>query len=351
MNDVHEPTLEFLAHMERETLYALRRPVQRASAPLLRHLRTAALVVLALGAGVGCVVVAERVQETRRVERELAGNGLRVELARRRLAALQARVETVRARHAAGVVSQSEVSEAERRLLAAERTLRHVRLEREQLDAGGGALVRSTAPDGELEFELDLTAPPVAGRDFVREHLQVDLETSAAELEHARGAFERANVLHGAGRVSESVLGEARAAVKSLGRRLRSLEARLAARAEFLAGRTSREQCELADLQRSIEVRRADANALVRRLRDDLARAEQLHSAGVAPAPDELRLDLDQAQSELALVALELEALDVHRAERETSDSGAVLELGYTQGYILEDAPPPQSEPAPRRDQ
>ena len=54
----------------------------------------------------------------------------------------------------------------------------------------------------------------------------------------------------------------------------------------------------------------------------------------------------------LALVALELEALDVHRAERETSDSGAVLELGYTEGYsILDDAPPPQSEPAPRRDQ
>ncbi|MCY3002479.1 MAG: hypothetical protein NTV21_11815 [Planctomycetota bacterium] len=307
MNDVHEPTPEFLAHMERETLYALRRPAPQGRGPLLQHLRTAALVVLALGVGAGCVVVAERVQDSRRVERELARNGVQVELAERRFEALKARTETARLRHAEGVVSMSEITEAERRLLGAERALRHVRLEREELDAGGSTFPRTTVPDGELE--LDLTAPPVAGRDFVSEHLRIDHEACAADLEHARAELERATVLHDAGRVPESVPGDARAAVETLERRLASLDQRLAARAEFLAGKTSREQCELADLQRSTEARRADAKALVRRLRDDLARAEQLHSAGVAPAPDELRLDLDQAECELELMALELEAL------------------------------------------
>ena len=307
MNDVHEPTPEFLAHMERETLYALRRPVPRAPAPLLRHLRTAALVVLALGAGAGCVVVAERVQDSRRLERELARNSIRVELAERRVEALKLRTETARLRHAEGLASTSEVAEAERRLLAAERALRHVRLEREELDAGGGPFPHSTSPDGELE--LDLTAPPVAGRDFVDEHLRAERESGAAELEHARAELARAVVLHDAGQVPVSVLGEAHAAVAALESRLASLEQRLTARAEFLSGKVSREQCELADLQRSAELRRADAKSRVRRLRDELARAEQLHSAGVAPAPDELRLDLDQAECELELMALELEAL------------------------------------------
>ncbi len=349
MNDVHEPTPEFLAHMERETLYALRRPAPRASAPLLRHLRTAALVVLALGVGAGCVVVAERVQDSRRIERELVRNSLRVELAERRFASLKTRTETFRTRHEAGVVSQSELSEAERRLLIAERTLRHVRLEREELDAGGKALARTTEPDGEVELELDLTAPKLGQRDFVSEHLRIDREACSADLEHARRELERATALHGAGRVPESVPGNARAEVEKLERQLVSLDQRLAARAEFLAGRTTREQCELADLQRSAELRRADAKALVRLLRDDLARAEQLHSAGVAPAPDELRLDLDQARSDLALVVLELDTLDVHRAEREASDSGSVWVLDYSQN-ILDEAPPPQPEPAPRRD-
>lgn len=309
MNDVHEPTPEFLAHMERETLYALRRPVPRAPAPLLRHLRTAAFVVLALGAGAGCVVVAERVQDSRRIERELVRNSLRVELAERRFASLKARTETFRARHEAGVVSQSELSEAERRLLVAERTLRHVRLEREELDAGGKTLARTTEPDGEVELELDLSAPKLGQRDFVSEHLRIDREACSADLEHARRELERATALHSAGRVSETVPGKARAEVEKLERRLVSLDQRLAARADFLAGKTSREQCELADLQRAAELRRADARALVRLLRDDLARAEQLHSAGVTPAPDELRLDLDEADCELELVNVELEAL------------------------------------------
>lgn len=309
MNDVHEPTPEFLAHMERETLYALRQPLPKYRAPLLHHLRTAALVVLALGAGAGCVVVAERVQDSRRIERELARNGLRVELAERRFEALASRTEAARLRHAEGLVSLSEVSEAERRLLAAERTLRHARLEGEELDAGGWALARTTEPAGEVELDLDLTAPKLGQRDFVSEHLRIDREACSADLEHARRELERASALHDAGRVSESVPSNARAEVEKLELRLVSLDQRLAARAEYLAGKTSREQCELADLRRGAELRHADGEALVRNLRDQLARAEQLHSAGVAPAPDELRLELEQAQSELALVELELDAL------------------------------------------
>lgn len=346
MNDALEPTPEFLAHMERETLYVLRRPAPQGRGPLLRHLRTAALVVLALGAGAGCVVVAERVQDSRRVERELARNEIRVELAERRFAALKARTETTRLRHAEGVVSQSEVTEAERRQLAAERTLRHVRLEREELDAGGGTFPRGTVPDGELQ--LDLTAPPVGGRDFVSEHLRVEREACAAELEHARAELERANVLHGAGRVSESVPSNARAGVETLERRLASLDQRLANRADFLAGRTTRERCELTDLRCVAEVRRADARAHVRRLRDDLARAEQLHSAGVAPAPDDLRLQLEEARSEIELVWLELEALGV---ERDTAirdgDARVLRSIGYSEGL---DESPTTTPDAPRRE-
>jgi len=332
MNDAHEPTAEFLAHMERETLYALRRPAQRTPAPLLRHLRTAAMVVLALGVGAGCVVVAERVQDSRRVERELARNGLQVNVAERRVAALKSRVEAARQHFAEGLASVSDVSDAERRLLAAERTLRHVRLEREELDAGGKALARTTQSSGEVELELDLTEPKLGQRDFVGEHLRIDRESSAAELEYARGELERANVLFNSGVASGSVLRHARAAMETLERRLASLDSRVVTRAEFLAGKSSREQCELSDLQRAADLRQADAAALVRNLREELVQAEQLHSAGAAPAPDELRLALDEARSELALVSLELEALGVPSTERADFDPEELMGLGYVGG-------------------
>lgn len=309
MSDRHEPTPEFLSHLERETRFALRRPQDGAQGTTLARLRTAALVVLALGAGAGCVVAAEHLQDTRRVQRALASNSVRVELAERRLAALRARLEIARERFAAGVLSQSEMSEAELRMLAAQRTLRHVQLEREELELGGRALARTTAHDGEVELELDLTTPLVGRRDFVSEHLRVDRESSAAELEHARREQERAVALRDAGVTTEAEAARALAAVASRERRLAALDRRLAARADFLQGRTTRETCERADLLLGAESRRAEGEALVGSLRSELARAEQLAAAGVAPAPQELRLDLDQAEAELALVALELDAL------------------------------------------
>jgi hypothetical protein len=303
MNDRHEPTPEFLAHLERETRFALRREragVLGSAASLgLGSLRTAALVVLSLGAGMGVVFAAERVQETRRVERELAGNRVRADIAARRLAALRGRAEVARARFEAGLEDQSGPTAVERLVLAAERALRHVELEREELALGGGS----------LGAVLDLTAPLVGPRDFVSEHLRVDRDGLAADLGHARREHELAVLRREAGSIPEAEVARALDGVAAVERRLAWLDQRLALRAEFLQGRTSREVCERSDLRLEVEARRASAEALLRTLRSELARSEQLFAAGVAPAPEEPRLAVAEAEAELALIALEVEAL------------------------------------------
>jgi len=311
MTDPHAPTPEFLAHLERETRFAVRRADHRVAGPragLWGRLRAAALVTLSLGAGAGVVLAAEHVQDARRVERALARNQVLVELATRRVTAVRELAERARIGHGAGMIDAATADDAARRLVTAERALRHMTLEREALALGGEPLPRAGGMLGG-EVSLDLSAPLFGVRDFVSEHLRIDRDVCADAVERAQREAKRAAQLAQQGMVPILDVGVAELALADAERALVDVDRRLALRAEFVLGRVSREECVRQDLLAAAESRRAAGEARLGHLRRTLGYAEQLHKAGVAPAPNALRLELAEVEADLALTAFELDAL------------------------------------------
>ncbi|MEZ6017683.1 MAG: hypothetical protein R3F49_21420 [Planctomycetota bacterium] len=315
MTEPHEPTPEFLAHLARETRYALRagsaphRPALRRGGAFER-LRVALVAALSLGAGAGLVVASERAQDARRTELALAANQVRVDAAARRAEALRASASEARSRHAAGISPTDVVDEADLRVADAVRRLAHAELEREALRLGGPALRWATTEDGQSEVACDLDAPRVGVRDFVSEHLLVDRAALLIERDTRAAQRQRSQLRFESGFTSSAELESADATVKTLEARLAGLDGRIALRADFLLGRVTGDTLVRAELRLAAESRRAAAALRVESLRRSLARAERLTEAGLAPAPLQLQLELSDAEAAVALAALELEALE-----------------------------------------
>jgi hypothetical protein len=107
MTDRHDPDPSFLAHLERETRFALRRArEERASGArnqLFGRLRSAALAVLSLGLGAGVVLAAQELEDRRWSEQRLARNEIERELADKKLEVLRVQQQRITQLVAAGL--------------------------------------------------------------------------------------------------------------------------------------------------------------------------------------------------------------------------------------------------------
>ncbi len=310
MNTAEVPTPEFMAQLDRAMHFELRRVTQtRRDSRGWHLLRAAALAALAFGAGAGAVVAAERVEDSRRAAYELARNELERTLAERRLAHHVAAMERTRSDYEAGRTSMPQLELAEARSADAERLLKHLTLEREALQRGGPPL-RRTGPR-RVDIEVDLAAPLVGPRDFVSEHLRVELAAAREARSRHQRESQRAAIMAQSGLIPQSELSALEAGSASHTTKLASIERRLELRSGFLLGRYTQAELETLARRTDAELRERELQALVEHLSREAARTEQLVAAGAAPSSEsaEKAVELNEALTELGLVQLELELL------------------------------------------
>ena len=177
MQDRHEPSDRFVERLGQDIgAEVRRRNLQPPLAPWWRAagLKTvaaaAALVVVSMAVG-GAVVAASYQNENREQREMLAGLYERkIQLAQLKLDAAKQQMQDVERRIAVGVVGQDAALEARQGVAEGEAQLRIAMLNLEE--------VRLTS----REPRDEVSAPPVPGRDFVRERLDASLAIPNAAL-------------------------------------------------------------------------------------------------------------------------------------------------------------------------
>ena len=315
-----EPDPEFLAHLEWQVRTATRREgrfSKRTHTVGLRRLGAAAVVLLALAAGAGCVVVAQHFRQSHEASLRAAQWNLRCDLAGVRLRAATADRDEARVRFEAGIVSSGELAALE---------LERSRLEnaRARIDNEAAEVARTGREPSD-----SLSAPLFAGRDFVRERLEIEMLDVQVAVRAAETAKQIAEARYSGGVATDAEMRDAVQRLKQTLSRKQLVADRLALRAAFLDGRVSPLRAELDDLRLSTKCAAADQLDSLDAARGDLKRVEVLASAG-ALSQQELRTAqrrVAECEAARRLAELELSVLDQKAAETR----GQLKSLGYTE--------------------
>ena len=278
--DPHEPTPEFRAHLEWQLETALRRE-SRLAAPIARSrpLHVAVLVVVALAVGGAAGVAAGQVQDARQRSSLTKSVMAEVQLVQTRLELAQAEYQDVRRRYETGTAGRESLAEAQQQVRELEGALQRLHLDLEEIR------ITASSPRNEL------SAPRVGQRDFVRDRLLLNLQTT------------------------QRALATAEERLKQLRERIDVGTAPLAALAEAELGRVQAES-EMRLLQTQLDLRKRflEQDLLAQELAAELRRTEltlgyQLAERELAVAQDRLKQLRD-----LSAVGLAAE-LEVKRAE------------------------------------
>jgi hypothetical protein len=299
-----EPDPAFLDHLEWQLRTQLRREARfapREVAPVwTRRLKTAALVAASLALGGATVVAAERVQQSREAQILAQQTRVRIDLQRSRAELAQQRLAQATERVQVGIATQSEAEQAE---LA--RTLEQIRLRRLELELSEVEL-SGREPRDALDSAL------VAGMDFVTRRLELDRQTSHAQLEALTRAREWLEKMAAAGFVSGTEVERNRCEALEPESQVRAIDQLLELRRAYLLGTLQRERVwVLAERARSAAALES-LRGRIEFARAQLQRTEALSNAGVASSEelDRSRQELLQLEGESRLLGLELERLD-----------------------------------------
>jgi hypothetical protein len=298
--DMHRPTATFRDGLEAEIVRALRRE-ERIAVPgpwrgRLRNLtRLAAAVLLGVAAG----ATPAQVQDARQRDSLLAATQAEARLMALRLQVLREELATGTRRVEAGIIARSSLAATEADMRAAELRLRALQIDMEEIKATSG------------QPRDDMAAPRIAGRDFVKERLQLEAMAAQRTMAAAEEAMQEARRRQAAGIESPVALQEAQV----------ELEKRLAAAAllaEKLRLRDRFVDSSVAVKEMKLEVRRlelrsalglAQRQAALAAARLDLVRERA--SNGVATRADLLRAELDvlERKAEMERIEAQLRAL------------------------------------------
>lgn len=312
MSGAHEPREEFLQQLELRLRADLRRRDLSAGAPtwmpqsrLAVALAMAAIVIVSMA--IGGSVVAAAYQARLHEQRDLLLKTFeqRSAIAKQRLALAMEQLRTLQQRASIGIEPQESVADAQLNVTEAEAELKTIELDIAEIHATGREPMHT------------VSAPPIAGRDFVTERWRVEMSVPAAALElqkvRAQAARNRFDV------------GLANAIdVEAAGTRLIELEAaievfkrKIGIRQTFLKGGLPAAVADLRGLEAETDLRRT---TLARRI--DLARrhvqdlkarieigtANPLNLAEAELHLQELQLAMTKADYDLLLIRKQLEA-------------------------------------------
>lgn len=288
-SNTYRPTDEFRENLEWEVLRRYRHNARaRRPARKPRFARAAAIVIVSASIGATAGFASAQISQSNARDSLLAAARAAAMLSKTRFDIAKAEADDVSAKVRAGAADQESLAAAIAELRDMEARRNAMGLNIEEINASG------QAPRD------DLGAPLVAGRDYVKQRIALQLSASQAKLSAAEATQANAERRFRAGTEDESVVTNTRLKVIHVQAQLSVLAERLRLRNDFLEHGTPPEQ-----LVGRLEVAQLRADAFFGQAELDAAKArlaivEKMRAAGRAT-------DVDLLRAQLAVKELEIE--------------------------------------------
>ena len=162
----------------------------------------------------------------------------------------------------------------------------------------------------------ELFAPQAGGRDFVSERLQLDLEKAELGMKMVAVRADRLKNMWAVGLAPETEMAESRMATAVAAAKAEAIRGRIELRKSFLDGKADAAEVEirgrLAEALKSLKA----AQSKVEALQVKMERLTTMEGLGLVSATEVARLksELESAQAEMRLAAVEKDALEKARS-------------------------------------
>ena len=297
LNQSHEPTPEFLAHLEWQIQTALRRE-DRLTSPVgasRRRFGAALLIIAALTTGGIAGIASERVQDARQRSQLVEAARSEVTLLNVRLELVRATYEDMRRKFEVGTADREALLSVEREVRALEASLARARLDIQEIE------MTSSVPRN------DLDAPLVGKRDFVRERLALDMAAAQSGLTTAEQAVAQAQqrIEVGAAPAAARLQPEGELAQARL--RMQVLRAKLELRQRFLKGEIKADALasEMRRVELTLQRTRSQRELEIARQRVDEVR--RLFEVGQGTELDVKRAEVELLERQLEIKGIQRE--------------------------------------------
>lgn len=297
LNESHEPTPEFLAHLEWQIQTALRRE-DRLTSPVSasrRRFGAALLIIAALTTGGIAGIASERVQDARQRSQLVEAARSEVTLLNVRLELVRATYEDMRRKFEVGTADREALLSVEREVRALEASLARARLDIQEIE------MTSSVPRN------DLDAPLVGKRDFVRERLALDMAAAQSGLTTAEQAVAQAQqrIEVGAAPAAARLQPEGELAQARL--RMQVLRAKLELRQRYLKGEIKADALasEMRRVELTLQRTRSQRELEIARQRVDEVR--RLFEVGQGTELDVKRAEVELLERQLEIKGIQRE--------------------------------------------
>lgn len=300
MRDRHDPREPFVERLAEEITREVRRrnlAVPESSwtrwlvqSPVRAVLATAVLVLLSMGIG-GIVVVAAYQAQTNEQRQILAASyAQRVALAQQRVVNVAEQLKIVEQRVEVGIEPQDAAIEARFKVMEAEAQLKSTALQLSEVTATGREPVTS------------VSAPLVAGRDFVSERWKIDMSVAASAIELERARIKAAERRYAAGVAGAIELDATRSRAAELEAAIEGARLKLDVRERFLKREIDAPMADLRILEIEARQRQRTLEPRLELARKSVAPIQAKVETGAAH-PVELR------EAQLRVLEIELELM------------------------------------------
>jgi len=303
MLDRHEADKQFVDNLEWQIGAEVRRRNRNATAshPLWRVARVAAVVVVSMALGAAAMGASYQIEESWRKELLVSSLEVRANLVGQRLQMLSEEMDRIERQYEVGVISKETLEQHRLQFAEVEMQARTTALEMEEVMLSG------------REPNNELSAPLVDGRDFVSEHIRLQIDLMNRRLQAAAEALQETQKRFEAGIVRRAEVEAMQLWVQEIQAQRAVQESRLTMREGILDGRISPVEAELvqlrADAERRAEVLRLRLTGVATEVEDYRSRV----AAGLAEEGTLRQMELQLSEMEAQLQLAEREQQIVER--------------------------------------
>jgi outer membrane protein TolC len=302
----HEPTPEFAGRLESQIANEVRRRNQQARSPRWAAwspaqvlAAVAAMVIVSAGVGGAAVAVAYEAQNNQLRDQLVSTWEQRADLARQRLEMATRDFESAQRRFEVGIGGSDTILQKGVAVAEAQAEVDLIALDLEEIGASG------------REPRSELSAPRVAGRDFVGERLRIQRSGPEKALEVARKLEKDVQARVEIGVADAVALEVSHSQMLDVETALETVQRKIAIREQFLGGLITAVEADLRGLEAEAEQRIKALSPKIELARREVARLEQRVEVGLSAPVDvaeanlhrlELETELSRAELDLALI-------------------------------------------------